>query len=77
MKLCDHCKWANWKRTASGRLHPDKSGSCAKEWQPPPLPAAFYFHTISTEIPRPSGGYIKRGEELNKHCPYWEQEERT
>jgi hypothetical protein len=25
---CAGCKWADWKRTASGRLHPDGEGQC-------------------------------------------------
>ena len=28
--VCDGCKFANWKRTTNGRLHPDGSGKC--EW---------------------------------------------
>jgi len=29
--VCDGCKFANWKRTSNGRLHPDGSGKC--KWQ--------------------------------------------
>lgn len=63
---CDDCAYAKWKRTASGRLHPDKTGRCSFEIPIVVLPAAFYWATFS---PRPSGGFIDRGRELNRECP--------
>lgn len=27
---CDGCRHADWKRTANGRLHPDKQGKCRR-----------------------------------------------
>lgn len=73
---CDGCKYADWKKTSNGRLHPDKTGRCRFEWVPPPFPAAFYFSSWSSnagEAPRPSGGFIERGQELRRECPCREE----
>ena len=72
MKTCDDCKYAEWKRTAAGRLHPKKGGWCVYDWKMPPLPKAKYW--IHHE-PKPSGGHITRGEELADHCAYWARKE--
>ena len=73
---CDKCKWANWNRTKTGRLHPDKSGRCTYKIAVPELPAAFDWGYLSygrkTPI-EPSGGYIERGEELKNNCVYYEE----
>ena len=29
--ICEGCKFADWKRTANGRLHPDGYGKC--KWE--------------------------------------------
>ena len=66
---CDDCAFAEWKRTANGRLHPDKSGWCARlELHPLDLrlPAAFYW----INAPSPSGGHIGRGAELPRPCAF-------
>lgn len=55
---CDDCKFAEWKKTANGRLHPDKTGRCAFKWDMPPVPRAFYWLGGK---PRPCGGMIDRG----------------
>ncbi len=65
---CDDCKLARWRRTAVGRLHPDKTGRCGFEYQEQPLPQAFYW---ASRQGRPSGGFIKRGREFDS-CPYYE-----
>lgn len=64
---CDTCKFADWKRTSNGRLHPNKSGKCTFVWTPPPLPKAFYFYGSSHA--RPNGGSIERGSSLTDGCP--------
>jgi len=66
---CDGCKFADWRRTVSGRLHPDKTGQCTRLVQRPldvRLPAAFYW------IGRValSGGFISRGGELKSGCDF-------
>jgi len=68
MKNCTDCKYADWQRTAAGKLHPSGNGRCAHPWQIPPLPAAFYFLTR----PIPTGGSINRREEFKEHCPCYE-----
>ncbi len=76
MKFCDNCKWAEWKRTAAGKLHPDRAGRCQFEIKIPVLPLAFRWGYQTTK-PNISGGYIQRKEELPDHCPCWAPKERT
>lgn len=61
---CLSCRLADWKRTASGRLHPSGDGRC--RWKMPEitLPKAFYYS--SSGVPRPYGGHISRKDE--KDC---------
>lgn len=70
MKNCTGCKWAEWKHTAAGKLHPSGEGACTFKYKPPPLPAAFYW----IDNPRLGGGSISRRSELQSHCPYFERE---
>ena len=70
MKKCTTCKYAEWGRTISGRLHPSGRGKCGypvrdliKE-----LPSAYYYLGAPTIF----GGNINRHEELHEHCPYFE-----
>jgi len=72
MKTCTGCKYADWRKTSNGRLHPSGIGRCAFLWTAPRLPAAFYF---INGIPKPSGGMIDRKRELAEHCPYWNPDE--
>ena len=67
MRNCTHCKYANWKKTTSGRLHPSGEGHCGYKLKMMPLPQAFYW--IGRETP--SGGHINRKEELKDHCAYY------
>lgn len=63
---CDDCKLAEWRRTATGRLHPDKSGRCTWEYSVR-LPPAFCWPGMKDA--RPSGGYIERGRDIPR-CIY-------
>jgi hypothetical protein len=65
MTACIVCKYAEWRRTKNGRLHPSGDGRCGYPWKLPPLPAAMYF--ISD--PKPSGGYIRRNDKNSTACP--------
>lgn len=71
MKQCNHCAHADWKRTANGRLHPDKTGRCTVVVKLPVLPQAFYW----IGVPNASGGYIERGRELADHCAHFQRKE--
>lgn len=67
MKSCLHCKYAEWDKTTSGRLHPSGDGKCTFAYKAPPLPQSMYFITE----PKPYGGHINRRTELNDHCAYY------
>lgn len=72
MKSCDGCKYAEWKRTKAGVLHPSKSGRCTYEVRVPVLPACRTW--MWGVMPSPtSDGYIQRGYEFTDHCPCWER----
>lgn len=73
MTDCTHCKWAEWDRTESGRLHPSGDGRCRYPWRMPQLPASMYW-IGSRHYPTPSGGYISRKDHLSKDCAYYKEE---
>jgi hypothetical protein len=66
MKNCTHCKYAEWKRTATGKLHPSGEGTCRYEVKMPRLPASKYWYGYTA--PQPFGGYINRRVPLDKDC---------
>lgn len=69
MKNCTDCKYANWNRTKSGKLHPSGDGKCIYPYKVPKLPESMYW--ISQTNPTPAGGFINRREELKEHCVYF------
>lgn len=68
MKSCRTCKYAAWKRTINGRLHPSGVGNCSFPWKMPPIPASMYW---TGGFPIPAGGLINRKGELGEHCAYY------
>ena len=68
MKKCLKCSYADWKKTAGGKLHPSGDGKCCFTLKIPVLPACMYW----VRDPYPSGGYINRKEELKEHCVYFQ-----
>lgn len=70
MKNCTKCKYANWKRTASGKLHPSGEGMCGYKYKLPPLPASMSW----IREPSPWGGAINRKIDNPTHCTYWAPE---
>ncbi len=66
MKKCLGCRYAEWQKMSNGRLHPSGDGRCSFPVVMPVMPVAFYF---VAGPPKPSGGYIRRNEEFNDHCP--------
>ncbi len=65
MKSCTYCKYADWKRTADGKLHRSGDGQCTYKIKMPVLPASRYY----VMNPQLSGGMINRREEFKDHCP--------
>jgi hypothetical protein len=72
MKNCTDCKYAEWRRTKSGALHPSGDGKCTFEYKLPPLPASRTWLTR----PFASSGFISRREELLDHCPCYARGEK-
>ncbi len=72
-----NCRLANWKRTETGRLHPDGSGRC--DWRMPVIPfpkKAFYYvgWRERDSVLAPSGGRINR-RNPETDCPCWVEAE--
>lgn len=71
---CDGCKHAEWQRTKNGRLHPSGDGRCVYLRDHPldlRIPSSFYWGCW-TMTPKPDGGYIERGVELDKYCEFYD-----
>jgi len=66
---CLECKYANWKRTTNGRLHPSGDGMCTYEVTMPKLPKAksFFYR------PALFGGDINRKNQVYVDCPCFEK----
>lgn len=69
MKSCKDCRFAQWKRTTNGRLHPSGMGNCAFPWRMPAIPASMYW--VPYTPPLLAGGLINRKENLKEHCAYY------
>lgn len=67
MKNCNNCKYADWKKTVAGKLHPSGEGKCLYPYKVPPLPASMYWMNTETT---PCGGFINRKQIWN-HCVYF------
>lgn len=59
---CKNCRYAVWKKTASGRLHPSGDGKCMFTWEPLPLPKSYF----GMSIPRP----VLQGRSVDRHDPF-------
>lgn len=72
---CLTCKFANWRKTATGRLHPGGDGRCGWKMPAIAIPKAFYYSsTRDGSVPAPSGGgYIERKDATRTAgCPTYE-----
>lgn len=67
MKTCNGCKYADWHRTAAGKLHPSGAGECTYPWKMPELPSSMYW----IGSPSRGGGGINRKKQFNGHCTYY------
>lgn len=69
--LCLTCRFANWRKTSGGKLHPSGDGRCTWKMPEIKLPASMYFISHS---PNPSGGFIYRKERIVTECPTHEED---
>lgn len=68
---CMGCRFANWKKTEAGKLHPSGLGRCTRLDQYPldfRIPPAFYW--VGVGRPSPSGGTIERKHPLKDRCVF-------
>jgi hypothetical protein len=68
---CKGCKFANWAKTESGRLHRNGEGRCTYEVKIPRIPASKRWTSGSSVY----GGSINRNRELPRDCPCFEKDE--
>ena len=66
MKDCTHCRFADWKRTKAGKLHPSGDGLCKYQYSVHELPASMQW--VGGIAPKPIGGQISRKQQLDRHC---------
>lgn len=76
MKNCTNCRWADWKRTKNGRLHPDGTGHCKFPVKVAVLPMAFSYGFGERTV-RVNGGYIDRNRDFSDHCSFFSRYEGT
>ena len=69
MRNCTDCKYAQWEKTKTGRLHPSGNGKCTYNYKVPQLPASMHWH--GGKPLKPLGGQINRKKELKHHCVYY------
>ena len=73
---CFGCRFAQWKRTTDGRLHPDGTGRCT--WKLPYVPKAAAYQWIGRpyserpDEPSVSGGYLNRRDLTFDECEVYE-----
>jgi hypothetical protein len=65
MKSCIDCKYAEWDRDKTGKLHISGEGKCKYPCKLPVLPNSRYWLTL----PTPCGGFIHRLHKYKKPCP--------
>lgn len=65
MKSCLNCKYAEWAKTSSGRLHPSGEGYCKYVVLIQRLPESMYW---AGSEPKVYGGFINRKKLLDSHC---------
>jgi hypothetical protein len=78
MSNCTECKFAEWARTAAGRLHPSGEGRCQWKYEPKPIAAAYSWQGWETgATPQPYGGFINRTDvretARTRNCPVFQK----
>ncbi len=71
---CEGCKFADWERTTTGRLHPSGDGQCRYNYKLPQLPGSMFWP--HDREPEPLGGRINRREKLWHPCGLFQPEPR-
>jgi hypothetical protein len=80
MKTCKGCKWADWNKTVSGRLHPNGAGRCTFPVKAQVLPYSIADTYRGKEVIRwleaciASHRTIYRRDELREHCNCYARE---
>ena len=69
MKNCTGCKYAQWDKTKTDKLHPSGDGRCQYIVQIPILPASMSWFLNAD--PMVCGGHINRRSEMKGHCRYY------
>ena len=69
---CLDCKFAEWKRTKTGALHPSVDGRCKWEYNVPVISAACRWNTWMAVPPWPSRISINRREPIAR-CPVFQR----
>lgn len=69
--ICNDCKYAEWKLTGIGHLHPSGDGECTYEWKLPPLPQSMHWIGTHGEYPGLYKVGISRKREIPDHCAYF------
>ena len=66
---CMTCQFANWRKTASGKMHPTGEGKCTYALSEMIIPASYYWIGFREKGPMPSGGRIDRRAPFSRRCP--------
>lgn len=69
MNGCKTCRWAQWERTATGRMSYKNAGHCLYVVQMPPLPHSVTgAYGYQKEFPR-----SRIHADMGAGCPTWEE----
>jgi hypothetical protein len=71
MKSCNGCAYAEWERTASGRLHPSGVGKCTYKVALPELPSCMSWRSCFGDEIKPIRHAIERHRELLTDCKFY------
>jgi hypothetical protein len=73
MKSCLGCRFADWQRTRTGRLHPSGDGQCTFVVKVPALPLSMRWGgSWGRNDLDATGGAISRKHSFQSHCPCYQ-----
>lgn len=73
MNKCLTCRFADWNKTKTGKLHPDGLGRCTVKIPELVIPKVYYWIGFGHGQPRPCGGGIDRREKDDRDCPTYKK----